>query len=269
MHVPKLEEKQPDRTERITGPPLSIAKDDKGAWTKAALGFAKKNDLAPAKLAVISTEKGDYVGFEKKTKGQRTLALLTDVMTRTLRGLSFPKFMNWDATLPDGNAFPFGRPIRWMVALFGTRVVPYEIRVVGSPSVTSGRKTRGHRFLAPRGKRAGVSFAVANFRELKQKLKQHYVILESRGAAGAPRDRAREAREEGESPARSGARPGYRGGARRMAGGGARDVPSRVSESSRGSPAHRAHPSPALLSFAQEGRLHRSDEHVPRTRRAT
>ena len=178
VHVPKLVETQADRTEQVTGPPVKIARDDRGEWTKAALGFAKKNSVSPKELAVVSTPKGDYVGFEKTTKGRKTVELLPELMTNVLRGLSFPKFTNWDATLKDGTTLPFGRPIRWMVALFGTRIVPFEIRVIGSPAVVSGRKSRGHRFLAPRGKRAGQPFTVASFKELKAKLKQHYVILD-------------------------------------------------------------------------------------------
>lgn len=178
VNVPKLVEKQEDRIEQVTGPPLGIARNEEGEWTKAALGFAKKNAVAPAELAILSTPKGEYVGFEKKIKGRKTLELLPDIMASVLRGLSFPKFMHWDATLEDGTPLPFGRPIRWMVALYGTKVVPFEIRVVGSPTVVTGRKSRGHRSLAAKGKRPGRPFTVANFRELKTKLRQHYVLLE-------------------------------------------------------------------------------------------
>ena len=178
VEVPKLPDRQPDTSERITGPPLAIARDDAGRWTKAALGFAKKNDVSPGALEVLSTPKGEYVGFERQTRGRKTLELLPEVMTNVLRGLAFPKFMHWDAVLPDGKPFAFGRPIRWMVALLGNRVVPFEIEVGGSPSVRSGRKTRGHRFLAPKGKRAGAPFVVASGKELRRELKRHYVILD-------------------------------------------------------------------------------------------
>ena len=178
LHVPKLAHKQPDRREQVTGPPLRVARDENGAWTRAGLGFAKKNGIDPKQLAVLTTPKGEYVGFERSTKGQKTLALLPDVMTKILRGLSFPKFMHWDATLADGKPFPFGRPIRWMVALYGARVVPFEIHVSGSPSVKSGRKSRGHRFLASAGRRGGAPFTVTSFRELKSTLKKNYVILD-------------------------------------------------------------------------------------------
>ena len=179
LHVSGLPEKQQDRLEQVTGPPLKIARDDSGAWSRAALGFASKNGIDPSKLEVLETEKGDYIGFERRTKGGKTLQLLPGAMASTLRGLSFPKFMNWDATLADGKgAFPFGRPIRWMVALYGENVVPFEIRVVGSPAVSSGRKTRGHRFLGPKGEKPGQPFAVDSFHKLARGLAKRFVVLD-------------------------------------------------------------------------------------------
>jgi glycyl-tRNA synthetase beta chain len=179
LHVSGLAEKQLDRVEQVSGPPLKIARDDSGAWTKAALGFASKNAIEPSKLEVLSTEKGEYIGFERKIKGGKTLHLLPGVMASILRSLSFPKFMNWDATLSDGKgAFPFGRPIRWMVALFGEKVVPFEIQVKGSPAVSSGRKTRGHRFLGPKGEKPGKPFAVDSFQKLTRGLAKRFVILD-------------------------------------------------------------------------------------------
>jgi glycyl-tRNA synthetase beta chain len=179
LSVERLPRRQEDRVEQVTGPPLRIAKDESGNWSKAALGFARKNDVDPKALSVLTTSKGDYVGFERSIEGLDTFELLPRIMMRTLRGLSFPKFMNWDATLDDDKgAFPFGRPIRWMVALLGTKVVPFSIHVVGSPPVASGRKSRGHRFLAPKGRRPGAPFAVSSFRDLREKLKKHYVILD-------------------------------------------------------------------------------------------
>ncbi len=178
VHVPKLSEKQPDRREEVTGPPARIARTETGEWSKAALGFARKNEIDPAKLVLLETPKGDYVGFVRKVKGLPAFKLLPALMAASLRSLSFSKFMNWDAELADGRgAFVFGRPIRWMVCLLGRRVVPFQIQV-GEGWVKSGRKSRGHRFLAPRGKRPGAPFPVSSFSELKRELKRYHVLLD-------------------------------------------------------------------------------------------
>jgi glycyl-tRNA synthetase beta chain len=42
--------RQPDREERVFGPAVRAAKDASGAWTPAALGFAKKAGVAPEAL---------------------------------------------------------------------------------------------------------------------------------------------------------------------------------------------------------------------------
>ena len=179
IHVPKLTEKQADRREEVTGPPVSIAKTEDGEWSKAALGFAKKNKLAPGGLKLLETPKGKYVGFVRKVKGRPTLDLLPAIMAATLRKLSFPKFMNWDAEIEDGGGnFPFGRPVRWMVCLLGSKVVPFQIRVAGTVKVRAGNKTRGHRFLAPKGKKPSAPFTVRSFRELERGLKKYSVLLD-------------------------------------------------------------------------------------------
>ena len=57
------------------------------------------------------------------------------------------------------------------------RVIPFKIRV-GDGLVKAGRRTYGHRFLAPRGKKAGSPFTVTSFGDYKQGLKRHYVIVD-------------------------------------------------------------------------------------------
>ena len=179
VHVPKLAEKQPRRREEVTGPPAAMAKTAEGDWSPAALGFARKNQLTPADLKLLRTKKGDYLGFVREVKGQPALELLPGIMATTLRRMSFPKFMNWDAEIEDGGgAFPFGRPIRWMVCLLGNKVVPFEIRVAGKVRVRASNKTRGHRFLAPPGKKPNVPFAVTSFRDLERRLEKYFVVLD-------------------------------------------------------------------------------------------
>jgi glycyl-tRNA synthetase beta chain len=178
IHVPQLPDKQPNRREEITGPPARIARTEDGKWAQAALGFAKKNQIDPNKLEVLETPKGHYVGFVRKIKGQKTSKLLPALMAATLRGLNFPRFMNWDAEIPDGKGpFTFGRPIRWMVCILGQGIIPFKIRV-GGGFVKAGRRTCGHRFLAPKGKKPTTGFAVKSFRDYRQGLKRHYVLVD-------------------------------------------------------------------------------------------
>src|SRR5207253_1294592 len=99
-------------------------------------------------------------------------------------GLSFPKAMHWDATLDDGRGeLLFGRPIRWILFIYGGRVVPFSIgRTTAAQSgqvqdVPSGAVTYGHRFLTTSG-RAGRAIKVRTFDEYRARLLENFVVLE-------------------------------------------------------------------------------------------
>ncbi len=102
----------------------------------------------------------------------------------TLRALSFPKLMRWDAMLDDGRGdLLFGRPIRWILFVYGGRVVPFTITRTSAAQtgqvqdVTSGAVTYGHRFLTTSG-RAGRAIKVRTFDEYRARLLENFVILE-------------------------------------------------------------------------------------------
>jgi glycyl-tRNA synthetase beta chain len=178
--------RQADREEHVWGPSLKVAKDAQGKWTGAALGFAKKNGALPDALGQAAKDPGAPEGIHlvhvKKVAGKDAAQVLPLVMASALRGLAFPKRMNWDAWLDDGKgAFPFGRPIRWIVALLDGQVVPFTIYAVrdgakGEPIVVSGNTTFGHRFL-PKG-RAGGPIDVRSFGDLKERLGAAFVLLD-------------------------------------------------------------------------------------------
>ena len=181
--VPGLVDRQDDRDETLTGPPVAAAFGPDGQPTPAALGFAKKQGVDFSALTQIDTPKGRYLAFEKKTRGRATVDVLPDVLTQILRTLSFPKQMHWDAELHDGRGeLLFGRPVRWLLFLYGGRVVPYTISRTGLAAsvrvqdVSSGAVTYGHRFLATSG-RAGRAIKVRGFDEYKKKLAENFVFL--------------------------------------------------------------------------------------------
>ena len=180
--------RQADREETVWGPASRLARDASGAWTSAGLGFARKQGVAPEELAEQAKDPAKpeerNLLFVRKTPGRAAPEVLPGVIACVLRGLAFPKRMSWDAWIEDGKgAFPFGRPIRWIVALVDGVVVPFRIhsaadRARGPVLVESGASTRGHRFL-PRG-RAGVPFEVRSLAELKQRLRDACVLVDPR-----------------------------------------------------------------------------------------
>jgi len=184
VRIARLAERQTDLEELVTGPPVSAGFTADGAPTPAAVGFAAKQGVEPAALERVETPKGQYLAFRRKQRGKTAVDVLPDVLGGTLRGLSFPKLMHWDATLQDGRGeLLFGRPIRWILFLYGGRVVPFTIgRTSGAQTaevqdVSTGAVTYGHRFLTTSG-RAGRAIKVRSFDEYRARLLENFVILE-------------------------------------------------------------------------------------------
>ena len=183
VHAARVAERQPDLEEMVTGPPVRAAFTDTGEPTRAAAGFARKQGVAVDRLIRIDTAKGTYLAHRRRQRGQAARSVLGGVLAATLRDLAFPKQMHWDARLDDGRGdLPFGRPIRWLVFLFGGRVVPFvigrtpEAAARGVAPIRAGSATRGHRFFAREG-RPGRPVRVGSFAEYRKTLKRHYVLL--------------------------------------------------------------------------------------------
>ena len=180
---PELVDRQEDREEAVTGPPVSAAFDAEGHPTNAGLGFARKLGVDFDAIQQTETPKGKYLTYQRHIRGKATVDVLPGILGKVLRDLTFPKTMNWDAQLEDERSeFPFGRPIRWLLFLYGGRVVPFTIArqaLASSPrvqDVTTGAVTYGHRFLATSG-RAGRAIKVRSFDEYRKRLAENFVIL--------------------------------------------------------------------------------------------
>jgi glycyl-tRNA synthetase beta chain len=162
LYVERLEETQSDRVREVVGPAKAVAYDQEGHPTKAALGFARAQGLPVENLQVRALDRGEYVVAAIEERGAHLDELLPILLPRLVASLSFPKFMRWG----QGN-FRFVRPIRWLLALYGGRMIPFEI-----DGVKSGNKTYGHRFLS-RGQ-----IRVRSFQDYMEKLEERFVIVD-------------------------------------------------------------------------------------------
>src|SRR5262249_6446363 len=184
VRIARLAERQTDLEELVNGPSVSASFTPDGTPTTAAAKFAEKNGIDVASLERVDTPKGVYLAFRKKQRGRAAVDVLPDVLRATLRGMTFPKLMRWDAMLDDGGGeLLFGRPIRWLLFLYGGRVVPFSIlRTPAAQNsqvqdVASGAVTYGHRFLTTSG-RAGRAVKVRSFDDYKSRLLENFVVLE-------------------------------------------------------------------------------------------
>ena len=182
--VAKLAERQTDFEEVVNGPPVTAAFKPDGGPTPAAVGFARKYGVDVAALERHETTRGTYLAHRVRLRGKATVDVLADVMGGLLRDLTFPKQMRWDAYLEDGKGdLVFARPIRWLVLMYGGRVVPFVIRrteLAQGPNVQdvrSGSQTYGHRFLTTSG-RAGRAIKIKTFEDYQARLLESFVILD-------------------------------------------------------------------------------------------
>src|SRR5678816_716483 len=107
---------QPDLEEEVTGPPTKAAFKD-GAPTKAAEAFAQKLGTSVSELRRVETPKGEYLVGTRREKGQPASVLLPQALAAIAASIPFRKSMRWGA----GDT-AFGRPVQWIVALFGDEV---------------------------------------------------------------------------------------------------------------------------------------------------
>ena len=180
VHARKVRVAQPDQPTYFQGPPIHIGRAEDGTWTRAALGFAKRHGIAAAELdkalTTMETPRGTYVAVHRVVRGRSAEDMLPRVLEDALRALTFPKTMRWDATI-GGEPFPFGRPIRWIVTIFGGTPIPFQIDVAGGQPVVAGRSSRGHRFHAHTGT-PGAPFDVDSFEMLEAGLRRRFVLID-------------------------------------------------------------------------------------------
>ncbi len=153
---------QEDLFREVRGPAARIAFAPDGSPTQAAEGFARAQGVPTSALERRRTAQGEYVFARLRSPGGPTLKALADLLPGLASGLAFPKAMRWG---PDG--IRFARPIRWVLALLGGHVVPFEFA-----GVRSGRVTYGHRTLSP------AAITVADARGFEAKLRRHRVLLD-------------------------------------------------------------------------------------------
>src|SRR5437773_5752056 len=153
MLVPVILAAQPDISEQITGPAVTVAFKD-GQPTPAAHAFAKKSGMHISQLDRISTPKGDYLSARITKKGRAAHEIISELLPKEIASIHWPKSMYWRKR---GEVFV--RPVRWVVAMLDDEVIPVEVF-----GIKAGNRSRGHRVLADREvaiPRAGTPYVSA------------------------------------------------------------------------------------------------------------
>ncbi|GIO23107.1 glycine--tRNA ligase subunit beta [Oceanobacillus sp. J11TS1] len=148
--------------EEAKGPALKIAKDDEDNWTKAAEGFTRGQGKTTDDIYIKEVNGTSYIYVKKYIEGKTVQSLLPEFKD-IIESITFGKNMRW-----ANETLRYARPIRWLVALYGNEVIPFEIA-----HVKTSNFTYGHRFLS--GK-----LTIEEPKKYEQLLHDNYVIANAK-----------------------------------------------------------------------------------------
>jgi len=135
LRVADLAPRQADLQEEVVGPPLKAAYDAAGQPTKAAEGFARSAGVSLAELRQVEHKGEARLQATRHVAGRPASDVLAEALPALIAGLPAARAMRWNAS---GAAF--SRPMRWILALHGSQVLPLVWA-----GLTAGRLTRGPR----------------------------------------------------------------------------------------------------------------------------
>jgi glycyl-tRNA synthetase beta chain len=158
---------QSDRHVELKGPAVGSAfvnGDPQSEPTKALLGFVKSKGLELKDIFIKETEKGAFVFANQQIIGRESIDILQELAPTWITGLEGKRLMRW------GNGdLKFPRPIRWLVSLFNSKILPIALE-----NVQSDRISQGHRVLHPR------SVIIDTARDYVATLREAFVVVDGK-----------------------------------------------------------------------------------------
>lgn len=171
--VTDLVEGTQETTTQRKGPPIASAFDAHGKPTQQGQGFLRSLRLENITLDAIRKGKvhnlqcewvknTEYLFASISEPGKSTFCVLAQALPALILNLEFPKKMRWgDLDI----AYP--RPLHWIVALFGGKVIPFEVG-----DIASNRYSFGHAQRDPK------KFAIQHPKDYLKELKKHFVLVD-------------------------------------------------------------------------------------------
>ena len=155
-------QRQPDRKLERKGPAEKAAFDAEGNPTRAAEGFARSVGLAVDQLERLENEQGRWLYAEIEEPGKSLAGLLPEMLDKVVREMAGARSMRW-----SDRSDRFLRPVRWLVVLHGSEVLPVSLF-----GLEAGRDTRGHRIHAP------GAHAIEKAGDYEAVLREAYVVAD-------------------------------------------------------------------------------------------
>ncbi len=155
------------------GPAVQTAFDATGKPTPQGAGFLKSMSAEGLSLDAIRKGKApnlkidaikdvEYLFATLKEPGVDTAGLLAAELPKLILDLEFPKKMHWGDL-----DIAYARPLHWIVALFGPRVIPFQVG-----DIVSNRISQGHAQLKNK------PFAIKQPKDYLRDLKKHFVLAD-------------------------------------------------------------------------------------------
>jgi glycyl-tRNA synthetase len=150
IYIHQLAKGKPSQAIEKKGPPLEQVYTEHGQLKVAGEGFFRSLGMAAPQLEAIRQHqipgveirsiKGiDYLFGTIYHEGRATAAILAEQLPSLILNLDFPKKMRWaDVDIT------YARPLEWIVALFGSQIIPFKVG-----NIESGQTSYGHRQLTP------------------------------------------------------------------------------------------------------------------------
>ncbi len=153
------------------GPAVSSAFQPSGMPTPQGEGFLKSLGHSQVSLDIIRKKKikGLQIDTIKDTEylfatisepGKSSFVLLSHALPKLILQLEFPKKMRWGSL-----DISYARPIHWIVALLGEKVIPFQVG-----DILSNRHSFGHAQLKPK------KITLRHAKDYVQELKKHCVL---------------------------------------------------------------------------------------------
>ncbi len=159
-----LADRQATLEENIKGPKKAIAFDKDGNPSKALEGFMRGKNLSLGEISFEDLNGEEYVYGKVVEEGRPTEEIIQKEIGAIIKSISFTKTMRW-----GGKNLRFARPIRWILSLYNTEVLDFELEGIPVSNVT-----KGHRFLG------SSHIEINSVDEYEDKLKENYCIVDQR-----------------------------------------------------------------------------------------
>lgn len=173
LYIHGLAKGKPSKVIEKKGPPLDQTYDAHGVLKPAGEGFFRSINMPAPTLETL--RQGNVEGLELRPikgvvyligkvhqEGRATAAILHEQLPAMILNLEFPKKMRWGDV-----EITYARPLRWIVSLFGSEVVPFQVG-----PIRAERTTFGHRQLAP------GALKLAKAQDYVETLKRHSVMAD-------------------------------------------------------------------------------------------